>query len=96
MTGGARDDLNNTPPKTSRIMLTILLAGFSLLGGLLLGVFTAGVCLADYRYTKEAVYWHQLGYEDGYQQAMKTSLEKMLVLARRGELNESSLQEIWR
>ena len=96
MTAANGGDLNHTHRKSQRLLLTFLLAGFSLLGGLLLGVFTAGSWLADYHYTREAVYWHRLGYEDGYQQAVQSGLQQMLVLARSGELDESSLQEIWR
>lgn len=94
--GNGTDELHHRPRKTRRLLLTILLVVFSLLGGLMLGVFTAGRSLAYDRYVREAVYWQQLGYEDGYQQAMQSGLEQMLVLAKNGELNESNLQDIWR
>ena len=74
----------------------ILLITAWLLAGFIAGFIIGGQYLTEYRYNKEAVYWRQMGYEDGYRQTMKNGLEEMLISAQSGQLTREKLQEIWR
>ena len=87
-----------TQLKTSakKKLLKVLFITAGLLAGFIVGFIIGGQYLTEYRYNKEAVYWRQMGYEDGYQQTMKNGLEEMLISAQNGQLTREKLQEIWR